>query len=824
MTQQQPHTQNGSNRISSPVVQEHHKTIGLLRDSEESASQTFSANSYSPHSNFTPQKVDAPDLVCLSHLRWNFVFQRPQHLLSRCAQARRTFVIEEPVFQPNISAHLEISSPANNIWVVVPHLPELAEPLSETEINTTQQVLIDELFLNYQIEQYICWYYTPMALAFTYHLNPLVVVYDCMDELSAFKGASPALREREAHLFQRADLVFTGGQSLYEAKRHQHRHVYAFPSSVDVAHFAQARTMIEDPSDQADIPHPRLGFFGVIDERMDLELLAGIAVARPDWHLVMVGPVVKIDPALLPNHDNIHYLGSKDYKDLPRYLAGWDVAMLPFARNESTRFISPTKTPEYLAAGKPVISTSIQDVVRPYGQQQMVHIADTVTEFVTAAERTMEQDLQATGWLSRVDAFLQQISWDRTWASMLKLIEESISSTAASQISANKAQTNGFGQAPAVITREFLFDYLVVGAGFSGSVIAERLASQLGKKVLVVDKRNHIGGNAYDHYNESGILIHKYGPHIFHTNSRDVFEYLSRFTEWRSYEHRVLASVDGQLVPIPINLDTINKLYGLNLSSFQVEEFLQSLAEPKEHIRTSEDVVVSKVGRVLYEKFFQGYTRKQWGLDPSELDRSVIARIPTRTNRDDRYFTDTYQAMPLYGFTHLFRNMLDHPNIKVMLNTDYREIEQAIPCREIVYSGPVDEFFDYRYGKLPYRSLEFKHETLNKSVYQPAPVINYPNEHLYTRVTEFKYLTGQEHAKTSIVYEFPQAEGDPYYPVPRPENAEIYKKYKALADVTPDVYFVGRLATYKYYNMDQCVAQALAVYQRIAAKQQLTHS
>src|SRR5690242_19080756 len=288
-----------------------------------------------------------------------------------------------------------------------------------------------------------------------------------------------------------------------------------------------------------------------------------------------------------------------------------------------------------------------------------------------------------------------------------------------------------------------VFDYLIVGAGFAGSVLAERLARGSNKKVLICDKRPHIGGNAYDHYDEDGILIHKYGPHIFHTNSREVFEYLSRFTQWRAYEHRVLASVDGQLVPIPINLDTINKLYGMNLNSFEAEEFFKSLAEPKEYIHTSEDVVVSKVGRVLYEKFFRNYTRKQWGLDPSELDKSVISRIPTRTNRDDRYFTDTYQAMPLHGFTRMFANMLNHPNIKVMLNTDYREIEKAIPCREIVYTGPVDEYFDLRYGKLPYRSLEFKHETHNKSVFQPAPVVNYPNEHLYTRITEFKYLTGQ---------------------------------------------------------------------------------
>jgi UDP-galactopyranose mutase len=363
-----------------------------------------------------------------------------------------------------------------------------------------------------------------------------------------------------------------------------------------------------------------------------------------------------------------------------------------------------------------------------------------------------------------------------------------------------------------------MFDYLIVGAGFAGSVLAERLASQNNKKVLIVDTRNHIGGNAYDHYNEAGLLVHKYGPHIFHTNSREVFEYLSCFTEWRRYEHRVLASVDGQLVPIPINLDTINKLYGLSLTAFQLTEFFASVAEPKDYIRTSEDVVVSKVGRELYEKFFRNYTRKQWGIDPSELDKSVTARVPTRTNRDDRYFTDIYQAMPLHGYTRMFEQMLAHPNIKVMLNTDYREIQDIIPYKEMIYTGPVDGFFDYRYGKLPYRSLNFKHETLNEQVHQPQAVINYPNEHLYTRVTEFKYLTGQEHSKTSIVYEYPKAEGDPYYPVPRPENAELYKQYKALADATPEVHFVGRLATYKYYNMDQVVAQALALYAQLSER------
>jgi UDP-galactopyranose mutase len=366
-----------------------------------------------------------------------------------------------------------------------------------------------------------------------------------------------------------------------------------------------------------------------------------------------------------------------------------------------------------------------------------------------------------------------------------------------------------------------VFDYLIVGAGFAGSVLAERLASGSKKKILICDKRPHVGGNAYDHHNEAGILVHKYGPHIFHTNSREVFEYLSRFTEWRPYQHRVRASVDGQIVPIPINLDTINNLYGLSLTSFELEDFFKKVAEPVEHVRTSEDVVVSKVGRELYEKFFRNYTRKQWGLDPSELDASVTSRVPTRTNRDDRYFTDTYQAMPLHGYTRLFENMLDHSQIKIMLNCDYREIEKEIPFREMIYTGPVDTYFDYCYGKLPYRSLEFKHETQNTSVFQTAPVVNYPNEQLYTRVTEFKYLTGQDHHKTSIVYEFPQAQGDPYYPVPRKENAELYVKYKALADATPPVHFVGRLATYKYYNMDQIVAQALTQYAKIAGMKRI---
>jgi UDP-galactopyranose mutase len=362
-----------------------------------------------------------------------------------------------------------------------------------------------------------------------------------------------------------------------------------------------------------------------------------------------------------------------------------------------------------------------------------------------------------------------------------------------------------------------MFDYLIVGAGFAGAVMAERLASREKKKVLLVESRHHIGGNTYDYFNDEGILVHKYGPHIFHTNSREVYDYLGQFTAWRPYEHRVLASVDGMLVPIPINLNTINQLYGLKLSSAEVEAFLQSKAVQKGRIVTSEDVVISKVGKELYMKFFQGYTRKQWGLDPSELDASVAARIPVRNNRDDRYFTDTYQAMPLHGYTRLFENMLSHPNIKVMLGTDYKEIEKEIPFKRMIYTGPIDYYFDYCYGKLPYRSIEFQFQTMETPCYQPTGTVNYPNEHPYTRVTEFKYLTGQKHDKTTVVYEFPKEEGDPYYPVPRPENAELYKKYQLLANTLPNVYFTGRLATYKYYNMDQVVAQSLALYKRISS-------
>lgn len=363
-------------------------------------------------------ETEQPDLLCFSHLRWDFVYQRPQHLLSRCAMKRRVFFVEEPVFG-NGSLSLEINESTRNLYVVVPHLPDGLR--SEVATTAVLKEMIHRMIRDYQIRDYICWYYTPMALDFTRGLTPAAVVYDCMDELSAFKGAPESLGLRERELFKIADLVFTGGHSLYEVKRNQHHSVHAFPSSIDREHFMQARRPLAEPMDQEAIPHPRLGFFGVIDERFDTELLEQMAALRPDWQFVMIGPVVKIHPDTLPRRPNIHYLGGKTYQQLPAYISGWDVALLPFAQKESTRFISPTKTPEYLAAGKPVVSTPIRDVVRPYGELGLVTIANSAAEFVAASEAALRQKSDPS-WLAKVDAFLADMSWDQTWSEMWQLI------------------------------------------------------------------------------------------------------------------------------------------------------------------------------------------------------------------------------------------------------------------------------------------------------------------------------------------------------------------------------------------------------------------
>jgi UDP-galactopyranose mutase len=732
-------------------------------------------------------------LLCFSHLRWNFVFQRPQHLMMRFAQRWPVVFWEEPELGRAASPTLAIEE-HGNVRVVTPQLPA---GLNEAATRSALATLL-ETFLAGEPPIAVRWYYTPMMLAFSRTAEAPCTVYDCMDELSAFRFAPPDLLALEEELLGEADLVFTGGYSLYEAKRARHADVRPFPSSVDVPHFARARERA--PGLNATT---RMGFYGVIDERMDLDLVAKLADARSDWQIEMVGPVVKIDPVDLPQRDNLIYTGSRTYDELPATVAGWDVALMPFAINEATRYISPTKTPEYLAAGRPVVSTPIIDVARHYGTIDGVRIADGQARFIQACDEALAMvRARDTGWRDEADALLAAGSWDDTAAGMMAAIGE---------VAGDKATLRAHGH----------YDYVVVGAGFAGSVMAERLAADAGKRVLVVDRRPHIAGNAFDVKDAAGLMIHQYGPHIFHTNSAEVFDYLSRFTDWRPYEHRVLAEVRGQQVPIPINRTTLNRLFDAGLETdADAAAFLAARAEPVAEVRTSEDVVVSAVGEELYRLFFRGYTRKQWGLDPSKLDKAVTARVPTRTNTDDRYFADTYQAMPAEGYTAMFAGMLDHPNITLRLGTEFSAIKDSVTWDRLVFTGPIDEYFGHRYGALPYRSLRFEHRTLDEVQHQAVAVVNYPDEAVpYTRVTEYKHLTGQEAPVTSVTYEYPAAEGDPYYPIPRPENQALYKRYEALALAEPDVLFVGRLATYRYYNMDQVVGQALATYRRLKARE-----
>ncbi|MBL8774001.1 MAG: UDP-galactopyranose mutase [Phenylobacterium sp.] len=729
--------------------------------------------------------------------------------MTRFARDRQVIFWEEPLpsapgSPPSLDARVCAQS---GVTVATPRLPDdLQGPAREAAL----KALLDQALP--AEHQLVRWYYTPMMLPFSRHLSSACTVYDCMDELANFKFAPPELVSLEQELMSLADVVFTGGYSLWEAKRDRHPNIHPFPSSVDRQHFAQARKGDHSPEDQGAIPGPRLGFYGVVDERMDLDLLAAVADARPDWRLVMVGPVVKIDPDTLPRRPNLHFLGGKTYAELPAYLSGWDVALMPFAVNEATRFISPTKTPEYLSGGRPVVSTPITDVIRHYGELEAVKIADTAPAFVEACEVALRLARQPGPWLEAADTALAAMSWEHTF--------EAMSAEIAKVLSAHAAAARVMLGAPVArpSDRRRPFDYLIVGAGYAGSVLAERLSSQLGKRVLLVDRRPHIGGNAYDEKDAAGVLMHRYGPHIFHTNSEEVFGYLSQFTGWRPYEHRVLAQVGDQQVPIPINRTTLNALYGLQLASdAEAEAYLKSRAEPVERIRTSEDVVISQVGRELYETFFRGYTRKQWGMDPSELDKSVTARVPTRVNTDDRYFTDRFQAMPAEGYTRMFENMLDRPGVTIQTGVEFEDVRDEAVFDRLIFTGPIDEYFDHRYGKLPYRSLAFRHETLEQEQFQAVGTVNYPDESTpYTRISEYKHMTGQVSPRTTITYEYPRADGDPYYPVPRPENQALFKKYEALAQRTPEVLFVGRLATYRYYNMDQVTGQALATFRRIA--------
>lgn len=359
------------------------------------------------------------------------------------------------------------------------------------------------------------------------------------------------------------------------------------------------------------------------------------------------------------------------------------------------------------------------------------------------------------------------------------------------------------------------YDWLVVGAGFAGCVLAERLANGLGQKVLLIDRRHHLGGNAYDGRDEQGLFVQEYGPHIFHTSIEAVWEYLSRFTAWNGYTHRVLANVAGKEVYLPINLDTMERLYGRAFTPEQLREHFEQRRVGLARIENARDVVVSQVGTELYELFFRNYTKKQWGLYPEQLDPQVTSRLPVRFDRDTRYFTDPYQGLPTEGFTRLFERMLAGPSIEVRLGTDYRDLAGSACCAGCVFTGPIDEFFNFRYGRLPYRSLRFRFETVGVERFQNAGVVNYPNEQEYTRITEFKHLYRQEHPHTAVCYEYGSPDGPPCYPIPTRTNRALYEKYKAQADKLDDTYFVGRLARYEYLNMDQVVHSGLELFRKI---------
>lgn len=615
--------------------------------------------------------------------------------MTRFAKEHRVIFWEEPVDGPEGSTpRLEVRAwPDSGVVVVKPVLPQ---GLAQEARDEALRGLLDGLLAS-EPADLVRWYCTPMMLTFSRHLDAICTVYDCMDELANLRFAPPELTALERELMEAADVVFTGGYSLWEAKRGRHANIHPFPSGVDCEHFAEARLLREEP----------------------------------------------------------------------------------------------------------------------HGDLEAVKIAATPDEFVAACDQARSR--LKGDWLTAVDGALAAPSWDEIFTRMSLEISRVVARGGAGVAS------DAIG-APAVrpASRNRPFDYLIVGAGFAGSVLAERLASQLGKRVLLVDRRSHVGGIAYDEKDAAGVLMHRYGPHIFHTNSDEVSGYLSQFTKWRAYEHRVLASVNGGLlVPMPINRTTLNTIYDLDLSTDQeAEAFLASRAEPVEKIRTSEDVVVSKVGRELYEKFFRGYTRKQWGMDPSELDKAVTARAPIRTNADDRYFTDRFQAMPAEGYTRMFENMLDQKGITLELGVDFEDAREDAVYDQLIFSGPIDDYFDHRYGKLPYRSIAFRHETLDREWFQPAGVVTYPDEATpYTRISEYKHFTGQSIDKTTITYEYPGADGDPYYPVPKPENQALYKRYEALALEAPNVQFVGRLATYRYSNMDQVVGQSLATFRRIAERE-----
>ncbi|SNR47879.1 UDP-galactopyranose mutase [Paracoccus sediminis] len=749
-----------------------------------------------------------PALICFSHLRWDFVLQRPQHLMSRFADHYRLFFWEEAIPTDHHLPYLEFHAfDGTTVQSIRPRVPAGWPPEDQARALSD---LLDQMMGLTGIHRPVLWFYTPMMWPIAAHVDAAAVVYDCMDELSAFRFAPPGLAANEAALMAAADVVFTGGHSIFEAKAGRHRNIHPFPSSVDTTHFARARGTVAEPADQAVLPRPRMGYYGVIDERLDLGLIAAVAKAHPDWSVVMIGPLAKISPDDLPRAPNIHWLGQRTYDRLPDYLAGWDVALMPFAMNDATRFISPTKTPEYLAGGVQVVSTPVRDVVRHYGGLSAVHIANDAPAFVRACESALARSRQPAAWRDAADRLLSDLSWDNTFQRMRACLNRVSGTRLAIGPAVNVP-------APPTLRGARKHDVTICGAGFAGSVLARQFAEESGKRVLLVDRRDHIAGNAFDSPDEAGIRVHRYGPHVFHTDSDEVFAWLGRFTEWRPYEHRVMARVGDMTVPMPINRTTLNAVHGLDMrTEAEARTFLARIAPPVPEIRTARDAMVKAVGTDLYERFLQGSSRKRWGLDPSLLDPSAASGVTARTDADDRRFTDRHQAMPRDGYTRMFERMLDHPGIEVALGTDFHDLGAADTGRLTVYTGPIDAYFGHRFGALPYRSLRFRHETLDRPQFQQAGVVAFPAEDVpWSRIVEHKHLTGQIHARTTITHEYPADDGDPFYPVPTPENLALFRRYDALAAAEPDVIFAGRLAGYRWCSMDRVVAQALALHGRL---------
>lgn len=760
--------------------------------------------SYAPSEPCAPHPATllGDTVICFSSARWDLAFQRTQHLMARFAKTRRVIywqaasvggLAEHPYLDLQPCRH-------TGVTVAAPHLPlGLAPDAAEAALRQ----LLEDLFAAEAIAKPLLWYCDPDMLSFAPRQEAAAIVYDCA-----------RLADGQAALLELADLVFTAGYGLYEVLRRAHDNVHPFPSGVEVASLAQARNLDHDPGphDQAALARPRLGFHGVVDERVDLDLLARLAAARPDWSFVMIGPVIRISPADLPSCPNIRWLGGKAYGDLPRYMAGWDIAIAPLVMDDEARLFCPEETAQYLAAGLPVVTTPIPETLLHYGALDAVQTAHTWGAFLGACEGGLKLAARGTAWRQDADKVLAGMDWDEVFARMSALVDLALMArrAAISPLSAPAIRA-----APAKP-----YDYLVVGAGFAGAVMAERLAAGSNKRVLIIDKRPHLGGNAHDYEDAAGIRVNAYGPHVFHTRSQEVFTYLSRFTRWRPYEHRVMSCVRGILVPQPVNRATLNTLYGLNLhTDIEAEAWLKGRAAPIDKARTARDLGVALMGGDLYDSLFAGFIRKQRGLDPSELDKAAAPQTAPRTSADDRAHLDSFQAMPAEGYARLFETLLDHRNIDILLGADFEEVRREAVYDRLVFTGRIDAFFDYRLGELPYRSIAFRHETLDQPWFQPVATVDHPDAGTpYTRVTEFKHITGQSNARTSLVYEYPSETGEPFHAAPRPEDQAAFRRYDALARQTPEVQFVGRLAAYRDMTMDQTVGQALACYRRIAER------